>query len=176
MFFSADAKKEKLRHTIIIIIINLIGNSMKAIFLTLFISMMIVSCSTHPVNTSHHNGPKIKEVQTGKVISIKKTTIAGQRSSIGGRVGSTAGRIAGGAIGSGYGSVLGSIVGSVIGGAVGSGIDNRTKKIPALELLVKLDDGQQVTVTQPVKTLFKLGDEVKLVMKQGQVSVVPIHP
>ena len=167
-------KKEKLRHAIIIII-NSIGNSMKATVLILFISMMLLgSCTTHPVSTSHHNGPKIKEVQTGKVISIKKTTIAGQRSSIGGRVGSTAGRIAGGAIGSGYGSVLGSIVGSVIGGAVGSGIDNRTKKIPALELLIKLDDGQQVTVTQPVKTLFKLGDEVKLVMKQGQVSVVPI--
>lgn len=151
---------------------------MKILFLIVLVNVVLLSaCSTtKPVRTSKTNIPNIKVVQTGRVLTTKNIMMMGRRSSVGGRVGTTTGRIAGGVLGSGYGSVLGSVIGGVLGGVVGSNMDNYTRKYPALEILVRLDDGQQLTVTQPVsKTRFKPGDKVKLAMKQGEVVVMLLH-
>lgn len=115
----------------------------------------------------------VVEVQTGMVTAVKNVLVLGKRSGVGSTVGRTVGSIAGGAVGSGYGSVAGSILGSVLGGAAGSSADKELQRKPGVEIEVRLDNGEYVTVTQLAdkKESFRQGDHVKLVMKDGQAHV-----
>ncbi len=149
-----------------------------------FIFIVVLGCSTILVGCSNSKAPvtenkvgtlkreQVVEVQTGLVTGVKNVTVLGKRSGAGRTVGRTVGAIAGGAIGSGYGSVAGSILGSVLGGAAGSSADENLQRKPGLEIVVRLDTGQHVTVTQLAKVPFKSGDKVKLIMKEGQAQVI----
>lgn len=146
------------------------------LLITMLVSSVWLSgCSTTRVaETNRSKAPRIETVQTGRVLSVKNVTMTGERSSTGRQIGSVTGRVAGGAMGSGYGSVAGSIIGSMVGGIIGARSDNTVRTLAGLELAVKLDDGQYITVTQlRAKTTFKVGDKVKLTMNQGKVIVVP---
>ncbi len=146
-------------------------------FLTaLAVLTALASCSSSSAPVTENKVGTIKreqvvEVQTGLVTSVKNVTVLGKRSGAGRTVGRTVGAIAGGAVGSGYGSVAGSILGSVLGGAAGSSADENLQRKPGLEIVVRLDTGQYVTVTQLAKVSFKSGDKVKLIMKAGQAQV-----
>jgi outer membrane lipoprotein SlyB len=149
---------------------------MKRITLTvLAMSIILAGCSSNePVSTNEVGSVKREQViniQQGMVTNVKKVTVLGQRSSAGGTIGRTAGSIAGGAVGSGYGSVVGSVIGSVLGGAVGSSADENLQKKPALEITVRLTDGQHLTITQLANESFKVGDKIKLIMKEGKAHV-----
>ncbi|MEE9351429.1 MAG: hypothetical protein V3U78_04155 [Thiotrichaceae bacterium] len=140
-------------------------------------TILLAGCSSTSAPVSENKAGTIKkekvaEVQTGMVTGVKNVTILGKRSSAGRTVGRTVGAIAGGAVGSGYGSVAGSILGSVLGGAAGSSADENLQRKAGLEIVIRLDTGQHVTVTQLAKVAFKAGDKVKLIMKGGEAQVV----
>ncbi len=111
------------------------------------------------------------QIQTGMVTAVKKVTVLGKRTGVGGTIGRTVGSIAGGTIGTGYGSIAGSILGSILGGAAGSNADKELQRKPGLEIVVRLDSGQHVTVTQLAKEAFNVGDRVQLILKDGQAQV-----
>ena len=148
----------------------------KLVLIVLSMNMTLVGCSSNAPVSENKAGTLKREqavdVQQGMVTHVKKVSVLGKRSGVGSSIGRTAGSIAGGAIGSGYGRVVGSVLGSVLGGAVGSSADTNLQKKPALEITVRLANGQHVTVTQLAKTSFKMGDKVKLVMKEGKAHVM----
>ncbi len=158
---------------------NMFKKQLKAIIFLLVSGLLLAGCSTAPSDPPvSKNKPgtikheSITEIQTGMVTAVKKVTLLGKRSGAGNTVGRTVGAIAGGAVGSGYGSVAGSILGSVFGGAVGASADSQLQRKPGLEIVVRLDNGQHVTVTQFAdKEIFRAGDHVKLVMKDGEAHV-----
>ena len=147
----------------------------KLVLIALSMSVALVGCSTNAPVSENEPGTVKREqavdIQQGMVTHVKKVSVLGKRSGVGGSLGRTAGSIAGGAVGSGYGRVVGSVLGSVLGGAVGSRADSNLQKKPALEITVRLANGQHVTVTQLDKEVFKAGDKVKLVMKEGKAHV-----
>ena len=139
-------------------------------------SLLMAGCSSTSAPVTENKPGTIKreqvvEVQAGMVTAVKKVTVLGERSGAGRTVGRTAGAIAGGSIGSGYGSIAGSIIGSVLGGAAGSNADKELQRKAGLEIVVRLDTGQHVTVTQLDKEKFKSGDRVKLIMKGSKAHV-----
>jgi len=149
---------------------------MKLPIILMFV-LALTGCSTSSETVSENKAGTIKreavpEIQTGMVTGVKKVTVLGKRSSIGRTAGRTVGSIAGGAIGSGYGSVAGSILGSVVGGAAGSKADENLQRKPGLEITVRLDNGQHVTVTQLADKQFQSGQRVKLIMKDGKAEVI----
>lgn len=149
---------------------------MKKISLLIMFFIALTGCSTTSEPVSENEAGTIKresvpEIQTGMVTGVKNVTVLGKRSSVGRTAGRTVGSIAGGAIGSGYGSIAGSIFGSMVGGAAGSKADENLQRKPGLEITVRLDNGQHVTVTQLADKPFQSGQRVKLVMKDGKAQV-----
>ena len=142
----------------------------------LALGVILTGCSATSAPVSDNKAGTLKreraeEIQTGIVVKVKKITVLGKRSSAGYSVGRVAGSIAGGAVGSGYGSVAGSIAGAFIGGSLGSSADKGLQKKPGLEISVRLDNGEHVTVTQLAKIPFKSGDHVRLVMRGDKAEV-----
>ncbi|CAA6824803.1 MAG: Unknown protein [uncultured Thiotrichaceae bacterium] len=139
--------------------------------------LSLAGCSTTPETVSENKAGTIKRenvpvTQVGMVTTVKKVTVLGKRSSVGRTAGRAVGSIAGGAIGSGYGSIAGSIFGSMVGGAAGSKADENLQRKPGVEITVRLDNGQLVTVTQLEDKAFQSGQRVKLIMKDGKAEVV----
>ncbi|HEC05024.1 MAG TPA: hypothetical protein ENI84_02355 [Thiothrix sp.] len=139
-------------------------------------STVLLGCSSTSAPVTEEKAGTIKrerivEVQTGMVTGVKKVTVLGKRNSAGNTVGRTVGSIAGGTLGVGYGSVAGSIIGGVLGGVAGSSADKELQKKAGLEISVRLDTGQRVTVTQLAEESFRSGDRVKLIMEEGQAHV-----
>lgn len=156
---------------------SLKGVPMKFPIVIMFV-LALSACSATPEPVSENKAGTIKketvaEIQTGMVTHVKQVTVLGKRSSIGNTAGRTVGSIAGGAIGSGYGSIAGSIFGSMVGGAMGSKADENLQRKPGLEITVRLDNGQYVTVTQLADPSFQSGQRVKLIMKNGEARVEP---
>jgi len=145
------------------------------IIILLFLSIMLVACSSAPVSENRAGTIKReedKQMQMGVVTHVKQVSIVGKSSHIGHSAGRTVGSIAGGAAGSGYGSVAGSIAGAFIGGILGSSADKGLQKKPGLEVTVRLTNAEEVTVTQLAETSFKAGDLVHLEMMNGKAQVV----
>lgn len=143
--------------------------------MVLITGVILAGCSANAPVTHNEVGSVKRErtvdIQQGRVTNVKQVSILGKRSAIGNTVGRTAGSLAGGALGSGYGSVVGSVLGSVLGGAMGSNADENLQKKAALEITVRLRDGEHLTITQLNKVSFKVGDNVKLIMKEGKAHV-----
>ena len=129
----------------------------RAIFL---FALLLGACASNPKTTS----PEL--IKPGVIESVSPIELD-DSSSGGGTAGSVAGQVGG--IYSG--SVLGVILGSVVGGTVGSQASIATK--PGVELWVKLDeDGSSVYVMQALgKDSFKVGDPVRLHIKNGERKV-----
>lgn len=123
-------------------------------------ALLLGACASNPKTTS----PEL--IKPGVIESV--TPIELDDSSSGG---GTAGSVAGQVGGIYSGSVLGVILGSVVGGTVGSQASIATK--PGVELWVKLDeDGSSVYVMQALgKDSFKVGDPVRLHIKNGERKV-----
>ena len=77
-------------------------------------------------------------------------------------VGAAIGGVAGSNIGGGRGSIVGAIVGAVIGGMAGSAAEENLTKKNALEITVRLDNGQTVAVVQEMGDVFHPGQRVRV--------------
>ena len=142
----------------------------KFVAIFLGINLLLVGCSSNAPLTENQPGSvkKVKtlRVQQGTVTTIKNVAVLGKKSNVGGTVGSIAGSLLG------SGSLAGSLLGSMIGGTVGSSADRDLRKQPGQEITLKLDNGEQVTVTQLASSQFRIGEKVKLVQQDNQAKVV----
>ena len=114
--------------------------------------------------------------ETGQVMSIREVPLKNRQSGvsdgtlIGGGVGGVGGAVAGAAIGGTAGSaILGGVLGAVGGAVVGTAVDrNSTKR--GIEVTIRKDDGQTVTIAQTDDGDVQMGDRVAIVYDRNGVA------
>ncbi|MBL0917951.1 MAG: hypothetical protein IBJ14_04555 [Hydrogenophaga sp.] len=118
---------------------------------------------------------------TQRAHSITLATVISVRAIVIERAGSGMGAAAGGQIGNALGGLAGKnnfnawFVGTALGGAAGSlaghAIEAQVARHPGLEISMRLDDGQQISVVQAADEPFRKGDRVRVLTAEGKSRV-----
>lgn len=123
---------------------------MKKILSTVLTAALLAGCADN-INSDHYSTS-----QTGRVSTVSQCTVLSVRqvgvndnSGAGTMIGGLAGGVAGSTIGHGYSAnALGAIGGALVGGLVGSAAEKGLTSQTGLEYIVKLDNGQVISITQ----------------------------
>lgn len=119
----------------------------------------------------HRQANVLSRVDLGTVTSVRLVNIEGQRTALG----TVGGGLIGGAAASGGRGVGGAVVqaaGAVTGAVVGQAVEEAATRKTAQEIVVRLDDGSTVVVTQEANTgVFRDGDRVQVLHGGGQARV-----
>lgn len=122
----------------------------------------------------------LQTIRVGEVVSVDEVQIVERPTGRGAQTGATVGSIAGYAASSHGDRWLGSLLGGAIGGAAGGAAEKASKKRPGLQLVVRLDNGEEVGVQVPLakkkknQQTFSPGDRVRLMTgADGTTQVTP---
>ncbi|GHT88553.1 lipoprotein [Alphaproteobacteria bacterium] len=144
--------------------------------IVLLISVLLSGCSNDfSGNTySSANVGEVAKTESGIVVSLRRVEIKPDSKDLG--VGALAGGVGGAAIGSAFGKGGGKtaamIGGGLLGAAAGNAIQNRSK--PGIEYIVKLDNGDLVTLAQGPEPAITVGQRVFVVKSEkGSSRIVP---
>lgn len=110
-------------------------------------------------------------VRTGVVESVREVQLEGTKSGVGTAAGAVVGGVGGSTMGGGKGHIVGAVVGAVLGGMAGSAIEEGVTKKNALEITVRLDNGQLTAVVQEGDEPFHAGEKVRLLSGAGGTRV-----
>lgn len=107
------------------------------------------------------------------VTAVRVVTIERAPTGVGGAAGANVGLALGGFAGkgNGQGSFVGSVLASVAGDLAGQAIESRVARLPGLEISMRLDDGQQISLVQAADEPFKKGDRVRVLSAEGKSRV-----
>jgi outer membrane lipoprotein SlyB len=147
---------------------------MKKLFLTLFATSALMGCQSN-INSDHYSTS-----QTGLVSNVSQCTVLNVRyvgvnsdSGAGTLVGSIAGGIAGSTIGGGStANTLGAVGGALLGGFVGSASEKGLSSQTGVEYILKLDNGQVISITQGTRDTLSVGQRC-LVLFGNPSRVIP---
>jgi outer membrane lipoprotein SlyB len=126
-------------------------------FSFLLLSFLLSACSTNDVDNQLN---KQQIVESGTVISVKTVNIKPEKINSYGNVGVS--------VGSGGHS---GVYGSVDVGTIGRIFRNASRDKKAQEIIIKKDTGNVVAITQDTKVIFKKGDKVRLLLRNGKARV-----
>lgn len=101
-------------------------------------------------------------VQVGTVESAREVLIEGTKTPIGAATGAALGGLAASNIGGGRGKAAATIGGVVLGGLAGAAAEEGITRRRGLEIVVRLDSGRTVAVTQEADELFRPGERVRI--------------
>lgn len=103
-------------------------------------------------------------IKYGRVVEVRPVTIEGQAGNLGRYGGGVAGAIATGPRSLSTGDLLGAAVGSVVGSVVGGGLQKMATRQNGQEILIRMDDGEAVSVIQHAHDgYFEEGDRVRVI-------------
>jgi outer membrane lipoprotein SlyB len=113
-------------------------------------------------------------VRYGRVAQVENVTIEGPHHlGLGSIIGAVAGGVIGHRFGGGHGRDVTTVAGALAGGAVGNAVD-RPESQPAQHIIVKLDNGVAVGITQSLNSgSFRPGDRVRIDGSGNDARVVP---
>ncbi len=136
-------------------------------------SLILDGCASSMSGSAYTRGQARKEstVKNGTVESVRPVTIEGTKTPIGAVAGAGVGGIAGSSIGQNKGSAIAAILGGVAGGLVGSAAEEAITREQGLEIIVKLDSGNTVAITQKADEEFKPGERVHVISGGGASRV-----
>lgn len=138
-------------------------------------ALLTAGCATQPRSASVYRAGEAQREQVirlATVESVREVQIDRGQTGVGTGAGAVIGGVAGSGVGQGRGSIVGAVAGAVVGGIVGQAIENRGSLTPALEITVKLDNGELRAVVQEVDNQqFRPGDKVRLVTSGGVTRV-----
>lgn len=153
------------------------------IFLTIF-TFFVGGCASSSVHRgdvySSDETSKVQQVRYGEILSIKKVVI--QKNASGKNTNTILGGIGGGALGGAVGSSVGSgsgrgvatVVGAIAGAVIGSQAQNMLEQSDGVELTIRLDDANVISVVQIAKEdEFKQTQRVQIIGSDS-VKVVPL--
>jgi len=137
-------------------------------------SLALVACaSSSPDVIQRGDAQRMAQVQDGVVLSVRTVTVDGSQSGVGATVGGVVGAI-GGYGGSGVqreAQVLGVLAG-VAGAAAGNVIERMSTREEAVEILVRLKNGENRAIVQAkAAEVFVPGDPVIIVTTGSKVRV-----
>ncbi len=139
----------------------------------LLVSVMFAGCASSRSGDVYSREQTRREmvVRLGVVDSVREVLMEGTHTGAGTMAGAALGGVAGSAIGSGRGSIVGAIIGAVAGGVAGSAIEGNVTKKNALEITVRLDNGQMIAVVQEMGEVFHPGQRVRVLNDHGSSRV-----
>lgn len=111
-------------------------------------------------------------VRMGVVDSVREVVMEGSRSGVGSLAGGVVGGVAGSSVGGGRGQIVGAVIGAVAGGVAGNAIEQSASRRLAMEITVRLDNGQTIAVVQEGDPMsFRHGDRVRVLSGRGETRV-----
>lgn len=110
-------------------------------------------------------------VRLGVVQTVREVRLEGTRSGTGTLAGGAIGGVAGSNIGGGKGQIVGAIIGAVAGGIAGSAAEEKLTQKNALEITVKLDNGQTIAIVQEAGEVFHPGERVRVLSNYSSSRV-----
>lgn len=138
-------------------------------------TMVLTGCATRQSSASVYRADEAQReqvVRMGVVESVREVVIDRGQTGVGTGAGAVVGGIAGSTVGQGKGSAVGAVLGAVAGGIAGQAIENSSSKVAALELTVRLDNGELRAIVQELDAQqFKPGDRVRLLSSGGVTRV-----
>lgn len=147
-----------------------------ALVLLLPALMMTTACTSNigANNYEVQNVNKVNAAQIGTIISVRKVLVQNNNGG-GALLGSVAGGVAGSQIGRGSAAgILGALGGAIVGGVAGDLAQDELSKQVGYEYVIKLENGNIVTVTQGDDVIMNVGEKC-LVMYGAQARVVPYN-
>ncbi len=132
---------------------------MKKTILSLFTATALMGCQSN-INSDHYSTS-----QTGRVSNVSQCTVLNVRyvgvnndSGSGALIGTIAGGVAGSTIGGGSRAhTLGAVGGALLGGLVGAEAEQGLSSQTGIEYVVKLDNGQVISITQGTAGALNVG-------------------
>lgn len=138
-------------------------------------ALLSAGCATQQRSASVYKAGEAQREQVirlATVESVREVQIDRGQTGVGTGAGAVIGGVAGSTVGQGRGSIVGAVAGAVVGGIVGQAIENSSSLKPALEITVKLENGELRAVVQEVDNQqFQPGDKVRLVTSGGVTRV-----
>ena len=139
------------------------------------VAALVSGCATQSNSNSVYSTGQAQREQTvryGVVEGVRDVMIQGGQTGAGTLAGGAIGGVAAGSlIGSGNGSVAAGILGAVLGGIAGSATENKVNQRRALEITVRLENGEMRAITQEADELFRPGERVRLLTSGGVTRV-----
>jgi outer membrane lipoprotein SlyB len=134
----------------------------------------LAACTTPQTSTNYARAETrmLQQVQLGELLEVREVTLEATPTG----QGSAAGAVLGGVSGAQRGNATQAAIGGVLGSLLGQGIEDSAGRRKGVELLVKLNDGNLVAVTQEADGLkYEPGQRVRVLLLNGMARVVH-HP
>lgn len=133
----------------------------KILFTTAVALILPLAACTSDISSSHYSTSSVGTVvQTmgGTVVSVRPITVSSEDNNAGTLIGGAMGGVAGSQIGGGdTAHILGAVGGAVIGGIAGNAAQRGLSSQSGYEYVIRLDNGNMVTVTQGTDILLNPG-------------------
>jgi outer membrane lipoprotein SlyB len=121
---------------------------------------------------SRQQAGQMQRIEYGTVQKVNEVVIAGQRGPIGIYGGGATGVAATGNVGHGVGNDLARVGGGVVGAVAGQAIEEAITRKDARELVIKMDNGAMIVVTQALPVDFGVGERVGVASGPGGSRVI----
>jgi len=115
---------------------------------------------------------QMQRIEYGTVEKVSDVVIEGERGKIGLYGGGLTGAAAGGGVGQGVGRDLARAGGAVVGAVAGQAVEEVVTRKPALEMIIKLDNGSMVVLTQEASPTILVGDRVGVASGPGGSRII----
>ena len=114
-----------------------------------------------------------QQIQLGNIVQINPVTLEGDHQlGLGAVIGAAAGGLLGSLVGGGSGRDVAIVIGAIGGGVVGNKVQNNyAGKQAGSHIIVRLDNGVHVAVTQPLNADLYVGERV-MIQGSGQSARV----
>ena len=124
------------------------------------IAALVAGCADN-INSDHYSTSSVGRVSTVAqctVLSVRQVSVDSGDTTAGTLLGGVAGGVAGSTIGHGRSShALGAIGGALLGGLLGSATQKGLSHQTGFEYIVKLDNGQAISITQGASQPLMVG-------------------
>jgi len=141
--------------------------------------LMLVGACASDIGANQHSSASVGSASRtvmGTVVSVRQVQVRDDDNTVGTLAGGAAGGIAGAQIGRGSrATALGAVGGALAGAAVGNMAQRTLTNQAGFEYVVRLDNGEMVTVVQGADVLMAVGQRVMVVFGTGNTRsrVIP---
>lgn len=135
--------------------------------------LLLIACA-RDINSDSYQMSSVgsaDQVGQGVIVDVRTVTIQGQNSG-GALIGGVAGGVAGSTIGRGSGSVLASVGGALAGAFIGGLTQKELSEQKALQYIVRLANGNMITVIQGMNNRLAVGQRV-FVLYGRETHLIP---
>ena len=147
---------------------------MKTLSLLLISLALLAGCASSKSGDVYTRDQARREqnIRMGVVESVREVLMEGTKSPVGAVAGAAVGGVAGSTLGGGKGSTIAAVIGAVAGGLAGSAIEEGVTRKQAMEITIKMDNGQLIAIVQEGDPLeFRPGDRVRIISSGGESRV-----